>query len=100
MGCCEGRENNVSQGDGSGLVGASAIKEWEFTIGGNSFLLRGESITYHFESFLPIGTYPVRVDSTGLCEVRKNGQTIHKKEGGGVILLQSNGMSSIFNALT
>ena len=77
MGCCEGRENHTlisevkNDSEVSGEI--DPIKEWEFTIGENNFLLRGESITYHFESFLPFGTYPVRVDSKGLCEVRKNG---------------------------
>ena len=102
MGCREGREILISEGvdDDSTPDKASAIREWEFTIESDVYLLRGERITYNFEKCLPIGTYPVRVDSTGLCEVRKNGHSIKKKEGGGVILLQKDGMTAIFNSLT
>ena len=47
MGCCEGRENHTlisevkNDSDVSGEI--DPIKEWEFTIGENNFLLRGES---------------------------------------------------------
>ena len=94
MGCCSGREKSAKVKNDDSEVG-----EWTFTIKKDVFVLRGDKITYHFESFLPIGTYPVRVDGTGLLEVRKNGETIHKKENGGVILLRSDGICGVFDVL-
>ena len=100
MGCCEGRAKINTIATDNPASGEIEIQEWNFKIKEDDFVLRGEKITYHFESCLPIGTYPVRVDGSGIVEIRKNGKTIHKKENGGVILLQSNGLSGIFNALT